>query len=171
MGESEVTKSSLSVNKNEKNGSPRVLNPAISSFFLQLPHKFQNALKVNYLFFFLTLQKLLTALLWDLMVIFLFWLQSHLSKLAKNEGTNRVSSVQRNKSGSFIASEAELNEQLRAWRENPSWVDNPSKIKVIFGVCFPKAKLGLTKNIYLYIWVEKLLQFILCLSCYYKPFR
>lgn len=52
MGESEVTKSSLSVNKNEKNGSPRGLNPAISSFFLQLPHKFQNALKVNYLFCF-----------------------------------------------------------------------------------------------------------------------
>lgn len=49
MGESEVTKSSLSFNKkNEKDGPPRVLNPAISSFFLQLPHKFQNALKVNY---------------------------------------------------------------------------------------------------------------------------
>ncbi|XP_028801767.1 uncharacterized protein LOC114756954 [Neltuma alba] len=100
MGESEVTKSSLSVNKNEKDGSPRVLNPAIPTFLLQLPHKFHNALK------------------------------SQLRKFAKNDGINRVSSVQKNQSGSLSASEAELDEQLRAWRENPSWVDNPSKIKV-----------------------------------------
>lgn len=39
-------------------------------------------------------------------------------------------SVQRNGDGSFDASEAELAEQLRAWKENPSWVDKPPQIKV-----------------------------------------
>lgn len=39
-------------------------------------------------------------------------------------------SVQRHGSGTFTVSEAELNEQLQAWKENPSWVDKPSEIKV-----------------------------------------
>jgi hypothetical protein len=39
-------------------------------------------------------------------------------------------SVQKNGSGNFIASEAELNEQLQAWKENPSWVDKPPKVEV-----------------------------------------
>ncbi|XP_054823279.1 uncharacterized protein LOC129321519 [Prosopis cineraria] len=99
MGESEMTKSSLNVNKNGEDRSPRALNPAISTFLLQLPHKFQNTLK------------------------------SQLSKLAKKD-VNWVSSVQRKECGSVNGYEAELDEQLRAWRQNPSWVDNPSKIKV-----------------------------------------
>lgn len=48
MGESEVTKFSLDVRKNEKEGFPKGLDPAISKFFVQLPHKFQNILKVNH---------------------------------------------------------------------------------------------------------------------------
>ncbi|KAF7829354.1 putative OBP32pep [Senna tora] len=100
MGESDVTKSRLNVNKNEKGGFSRALNPAISTFFVQLPHKFQNILK------------------------------SQLSRLAKNDGNKWVNSVHRNKSESFSTSEAELDEQLKAWKENPSWADNPPKIKV-----------------------------------------
>ncbi|KAI4314335.1 hypothetical protein L6164_027254 [Bauhinia variegata] len=100
MGESKVSKSSLNVKKNEKHGFPRAMDPAISAFFVQLPRKLQCILK------------------------------SQLSKLAKNDGTNRVSSIQRNEKQSFSASEAELDEQLQAWRENPSWVDKPPQIKV-----------------------------------------
>lgn len=48
MDESEVTKFSLNVKKDEKDGSPRGLNPAISKFFVQLPNKLQNILQVNH---------------------------------------------------------------------------------------------------------------------------
>ncbi|XP_045833676.1 uncharacterized protein LOC123924751 [Trifolium pratense] len=99
-GESEVTKFSLDARKNEKDRFPKVLDPAISNFFVQLPHKFQNIVK------------------------------NQLSRLAKHEGMNWGKSVQKNGSGNFIASEAELNEQLQAWKENPSWVDKPPQIKV-----------------------------------------
>ncbi|KAK7386875.1 hypothetical protein VNO78_27221 [Psophocarpus tetragonolobus] len=94
MGESEVTK--LNVTKNEKNGFPRGLDPAISKFFVQL----QSVVK------------------------------SRLSRLAKQDGMSLVGSVRRNVDKSFSYSEAELNEQLQAWRENPSWVDKPPLIKV-----------------------------------------
>ncbi|XP_061372319.1 uncharacterized protein LOC133314810 [Gastrolobium bilobum] len=100
MGESEVTKFSLNVRKNEKDGFSRGLKPEISKFFGQLPHKLQNVLK------------------------------SQLSRLAKNDGMNLVRSLQRNVNRSFSASEAELNEQLQTWRENPSWVDKPPQVKV-----------------------------------------
>ncbi|KAE9607892.1 hypothetical protein Lal_00040023 [Lupinus albus] len=57
-------------------------------------------------------------------------LKSQLSRLAQKDGMNFVRSVQRHGNRSFIASEAELKEQLQAWRENPSWVDKPPQIKV-----------------------------------------
>ncbi|XP_004509756.1 uncharacterized protein [Cicer arietinum] len=100
MGESEGTKCSLDIRKNEKDGIPKGLDPAISNFFVQLPNKFQNVLKYQ------------------------------LSRLAKHKGMNFVRSDQRNGSGTFSASEAELIEQLQAWKTNPSWVDKPPEIKV-----------------------------------------
>ncbi|CAL0330974.1 unnamed protein product [Lupinus luteus] len=57
-------------------------------------------------------------------------LKSQLSRLAQKDGMNFVRSVQRHGNRSFIASEAELKEQLQAWQENPSWVDKPPQIKV-----------------------------------------
>lgn len=45
MGDSEVAKFGLKVGKNEKNGFPRGLDPAISKFFVQL----QIVVKVNHL--------------------------------------------------------------------------------------------------------------------------
>ncbi|TKY58653.1 hypothetical protein E2542_SST15722 [Spatholobus suberectus] len=56
--------------------------------------------------------------------------KSRLSRLAKQDGKSLVRSVQRNWNKSFSYSEAELNEQLQAWRENPSWVDKPPLVKV-----------------------------------------
>jgi hypothetical protein len=49
-GESEGTKFSLDTRKNEKDRFPKGLDPAISNFFVQLPHKFQNIVKVNHEF-------------------------------------------------------------------------------------------------------------------------
>jgi len=43
---------------------------------------------------------------------------------------NLVRSAQKNDHKPFSYSEAELNEQLQAWRENPAWVDRPPLIKV-----------------------------------------
>ena len=45
MGDSEVAKFGLKVGKNEKNGFPRGLDPAISKFFVQL----QSVVKVSHL--------------------------------------------------------------------------------------------------------------------------
>ncbi|KAL1327536.1 hypothetical protein HN51_037585 [Arachis hypogaea] len=100
MGESEVKKFSLNINKNGKSAFPKALDPAISTFFVQIPNKLQNVLK------------------------------SQLSRLAKRDGMNSTRSVQNNGYKSFSASEAELNEQLQLWRENPSWVDRAPEIKV-----------------------------------------
>ncbi|KAL2344343.1 hypothetical protein Fmac_005628 [Flemingia macrophylla] len=56
--------------------------------------------------------------------------KSRLSRLAKQDGMSLVRSVKRNGNRSVCYSEAELNEQLQAWRENPSWDDKPPIIKV-----------------------------------------
>ena len=53
-----------------------------------------------------------------------------MGRLAKQEGMNWGRSFPRNGSVTFSASEAELKEQLQAWKENPSWVDKPPEIKV-----------------------------------------
>ncbi|ESW25736.1 hypothetical protein PHAVU_003G061200 [Phaseolus vulgaris] len=96
MGESGMSKFGLNVRKNEKNGFPRGLDPAISKFFVQL----QSVVKAR------------------------------LSRLAKQDGMNLVRSAQKNDHKPFSYSEAELNEQLQAWRENPAWVDRSPLIKV-----------------------------------------
>lgn len=46
MGEKEETKNSIDVHNNKTNSTSKVFDPAISSFFVQLPHKLQNYLKV-----------------------------------------------------------------------------------------------------------------------------
>ncbi|XP_047149606.1 uncharacterized protein LOC124821719 isoform X2 [Vigna umbellata] len=56
--------------------------------------------------------------------------KARLSRLAKQDGINLVRSSQKNDNKPFSYSEAELNEQLQAWRENPSWVDRPPLVKV-----------------------------------------
>ena len=42
-----MKKFSLNVRKNEKGGLPKGLDPAISTFFVQLPNRLQNVLKVG----------------------------------------------------------------------------------------------------------------------------
>ncbi|KAM0984133.1 hypothetical protein FF1_011663 [Malus domestica] len=98
MGETEVTKTSVNIDKNKRNGhlKPKAFDLAFSKALLQVPHRLQNCLK------------------------------SQLKRLAKDDGVKKVSSVPK-KAASL---EDDLEKQLQAWRENPSWVDQPPYIKV-----------------------------------------
>ncbi|XVF02468.1 hypothetical protein REPUB_Repub04eG0178000 [Reevesia pubescens] len=97
----EEKKVSIDISRSDRNGKPKVFDPAFSAFFVQLPHKLQNCLK------------------------------SQLKRLAKDD--DRIKSV-----NSFLGKEKgpptgvgiDLEKQLQAWRENPSWVSQPPKIKV-----------------------------------------
>lgn len=47
MGDNELGKMNADLNEAKKNGKIKVINPALAGFFVQLPHKLQNGLKVR----------------------------------------------------------------------------------------------------------------------------
>ncbi|KAH1122529.1 hypothetical protein J1N35_005689 [Gossypium stocksii] len=98
-----------------KNGKPKLLDQAFSAFFVQLPNKLQNHLK------------------------------SQFKGLAKdNDGFESANSVLEKEKVSFAGLRIDLEKQLQAWRENPSWVNQPPEIKVSVpkgSLCNLKAKL------------------------------
>lgn len=101
MGETEMSKTNIDIHMNKENGKRRAFDSAFSTFFVQLPHKLQNCLK------------------------------SRLQRLAKDiEGVNSVNPVLRKEKGSSTAWEVDLEKQMQAWTENPSWVDQSPEIKV-----------------------------------------
>ncbi|KAK3223359.1 hypothetical protein Dsin_010384 [Dipteronia sinensis] len=101
MAETEVLKTRMDVHRSKINIKPKVFDPAISKFFVQLPRKLQNCLQARFM------------------------------KFAKDsEGGNSASSVLRKGKGSSTALEVDLERQLQCWRENPSWDDQPPEIKV-----------------------------------------
>ncbi|KDO36897.1 hypothetical protein CISIN_1g034097mg [Citrus sinensis] len=101
MGEKEETKNSIDVHNNKIKSTPKVFDPAISSFFVQLPHKVQNYLKAP------------------------------LKGLTKdNERSSTMSSDPGEGKGSPTALEVDMERQLQHWRENPTWTDQPPVIKV-----------------------------------------
>lgn len=60
-----------------------------------------------------------------------FLSQSRFQRLAKDiEGVNSMNHVLRKEKGSSIPWEVDVEKQMQAWRENPSWVDQPPEIKV-----------------------------------------
>ena len=60
-----------------------------------------------------------------------FLSQSQLKRLAKdNDGIKSVNSFLRKEKGSSAELGIDLEKQLQAWRENPSWVNQPPEIKV-----------------------------------------
>lgn len=49
MGETEMSKTNIGIHMNKENGKRRAFDSAFSTFFVQLPHKLQNCLKVGLL--------------------------------------------------------------------------------------------------------------------------
>ncbi|XP_044492688.1 uncharacterized protein LOC123216317 isoform X4 [Mangifera indica] len=101
MAETELTRKNMDGYNSRRNRSTQVFDPAISSFFVQLPHKLHNSLKAR------------------------------LKKLTKDDGVNLMNSVLRKgKEWSSTTVDVDLERQLQVWRENPSWVDGPPEVKV-----------------------------------------
>ncbi|KAG6654545.1 hypothetical protein I3843_05G141200 [Carya illinoinensis] len=102
MGETEVSKTTVGVHQNKGNGPFKAFDSAFSSLFVQLPHTLQNCL------------------------------MSRFQRLAKDmEGVKLGTPALRKEKGSSTPWEVDLEKQMLAWSENPSWVDDqPPKIKV-----------------------------------------
>lgn len=57
--------------------------------------------------------------------------QSHLTKFKKDREVNKFgSSIMMRSKVSPAQLEADLENQMLAWKENPTWVDQPPEIKV-----------------------------------------
>ncbi|XWS22607.1 hypothetical protein CRYUN_Cryun29cG0050700 [Craigia yunnanensis] len=110
----EGEKISIDIPRSDRNGKRKVLDPAFSAFFVQLSHKLQNCLK------------------------------SQLKRLEKdNDGIKSVKSFLEKEHGSSAGLGIDLEKQLQAWRENPSWVNQPPEIKASVpkgSLCNLKAK-------------------------------
>lgn len=101
MGEIEALKTTVDGRKSKSNVHGKAFDSAVSTFFVRLPHRFQNFVK------------------------------SRLQRLGKDsEGANSMSPLVKTWKGSSVPWEVDLEKQMQAWRENPSWVDQPSVIKV-----------------------------------------
>lgn len=98
-----MTKTSIDVSKNERNDVLEAFNPAISKFLAQLSQKVQNSIKPQ------------------------------LKGLASDgqKFTSMNPSTKGEKKGSSSSWEFDVEKQLQAWRENPSWTDKPPQIKVL----------------------------------------
>ncbi|XP_022776106.1 uncharacterized protein LOC111317873 isoform X1 [Durio zibethinus] len=97
----EGKKISMDIPRSDRNGKPKVLDPAFSAFFVQLPQKLRNCLK------------------------------SQLKRLPKdNDGIKSVNPFFGKERASSAGLGIDLEKQLQAWRENPSWVNQPPEIKV-----------------------------------------
>ncbi|XP_059448599.1 uncharacterized protein LOC132179832 [Corylus avellana] len=101
MGETEFSKTTADVHNNKRNRRGKAFDSAFSTFVVQFPHRVQNFVK------------------------------SRFQRLAKDiEGVNSKNPLLRKEKGSSISWEVDVEKQMQAWRENPSWVDQTPKIKV-----------------------------------------
>ncbi|KAF5449900.1 hypothetical protein F2P56_030301 [Juglans regia] len=101
MGETEVSKTTVGVHQDKGNGPFKAFDSAFSAFFVQLPRTLQNCLK------------------------------SRFQRLAKDmEGVKLGGTpALRKEKRSSTPWEVDLEKQMLAWSENPSWVDQPPEIK------------------------------------------
>ncbi|KAF3431254.1 hypothetical protein FNV43_RR25984 [Rhamnella rubrinervis] len=100
MADSEGNKTRVGIYNHERNGHPKAFDMAFKKIFVHFPSKLQNHLK------------------------------SQLKRLAKGDGTNSVRSELKHEKGASTSLGVDLEKQLQAWRENPSWVDQTPEIKV-----------------------------------------
>ncbi|XP_062110322.1 uncharacterized protein LOC133822111 [Humulus lupulus] len=101
MAKTEMTKASIEIHERERNRGSIEFNKAVPKFLVQLPNKLQSCLK------------------------------SQLKRFAKEDGQHSlISSDSKWGKEALASSEADLEKQLQAWRENPSWADPRSEVKV-----------------------------------------
>lgn len=102
MDETNFSTKDMGIKKNKYNDRLKVFDPAIPTFFAQLPQKLRNCV------------------------------QSHIKRSAKEyyEGLNSLSSNLRKETTTSSTWEVDLQKQLQAWQENPIWTDQPADIKV-----------------------------------------
>ncbi|XP_038885433.1 uncharacterized protein LOC120075822 isoform X1 [Benincasa hispida] len=100
-----MTKTSIEVSMNERNDVLEASNPVISNFLAQLSQKLQNSLKPQLKRLANDGQKLTSMTM---------------SPFTKGKGEK----------GSSTSWELDVEKQLQAWRDNPSWTDKPPQIKV-----------------------------------------
>ncbi|MFQ6637370.1 hypothetical protein Gotur_014007 [Gossypium turneri] len=119
----EGRKVSIDVPRSNRNGKPKVLDPAFSAFLVQLPNQLQDCLKGKFHF-------LLS--------------KSQIKRLAKdNVGIKSVNPFLGKEKSLSTGLGIDLEKQLQAWRENPIWVNQPPEIKVSVpkgSLCNLKAK-------------------------------
>ncbi|PSS26867.1 17-beta-hydroxysteroid dehydrogenase type 6 like [Actinidia chinensis var. chinensis] len=100
MGEIKVTKTRIHFQKKESNEPSSRIGPAMPSFLAQLHEKLQKSI------------------------------ESHLRRPVKNDGVKLTTSALGKDKGSFTDLEVNLEKQMQAWKENPTWVDQTPEIKV-----------------------------------------
>ncbi|XP_010251230.1 PREDICTED: uncharacterized protein LOC104593182 [Nelumbo nucifera] len=101
MDHNKVTRISLDIHNKKQNGKLKVFKPEFPNFLVQIPQKLQNCLKM------------------------------HLKKNVKSEEeADFLSSGVQKDPGSYAALNINLEKQLQAWKENPTWVDQPPHLKV-----------------------------------------
>ncbi|XP_043707852.1 uncharacterized protein LOC122657135 [Telopea speciosissima] len=101
MGDVKVARTSLDIHDNKRNQHERGFNSAFPTFFEQIPQRLQNFLKF------------------------------HLKKSMKDVGQAKSAGSGISKDeGSYTDLEVNLDNQLQAWKANPTWTDQIPDIKV-----------------------------------------
>ncbi|XP_058087919.1 uncharacterized protein LOC131234933 isoform X2 [Magnolia sinica] len=89
------------LNHDKRDGLPKAFYPALD-FFSQIPQRLQSGLK------------------------------THFKQLMKNERKRERTRTSLSKEKvSYAASEVNLVKQLQVWKENPTWIDQPSEVKEV----------------------------------------
>lgn len=130
MADSEGNKARIGIYNNERNGHPKAFDMAFKKIFVQFPNTLQNHLKASHFTKACKFTYLLNTLYKMEKEIPLLLSQSQLKRLVKGDGTNSVRSELKDEKGASTSLGVDLEKQLQAWRENPSWVDQTPEIKV-----------------------------------------
>lgn len=125
MADSEGNKTRIGIYNND--GHLKAFDMAFTKIFVQFPNKLQNHLKASRFTKACKFTYLLLVLYKMKKEIPLLLSQSQLKRLAKGDGTN---SELKDEKAASTSLGVDLEKQLQAWGENPSWVDQTPEIKV-----------------------------------------
>uniref|UniRef100_A0A7N0ZTN6 DUF220 domain-containing protein n=1 Tax=Kalanchoe fedtschenkoi TaxID=63787 RepID=A0A7N0ZTN6_KALFE len=100
MADVKVNKISEEIPKSGRIGRLKLIDPAVSNFFAQLPRKIQTSV------------------------------ESQLKKYKKYDGRTNIEVSEQRGLSSVVDLNAMLDKQMQAWKENPVWSDQPPQIEV-----------------------------------------